>query len=182
MRKLTTLLAVLLMVSSSTMAQFNFDFSDILQKQPSVQTQPTEGKIYEGSFTTTGTKLIPQTNQLVNIPTMSVYARIYGDRIEVTADGNVVVKPFWKFENNNYYYGQENNFWSFCVSPSISLAEATPNSIILLCRTCYSCNGGKYCISCKGAGLYIDAGGKQRLCSYCGGGGFCETCYGKGYY
>lgn len=180
MKRLTTLFAVVLMVSASAKAQFNFDFSHLFQNQPSVQTQPTQGKIYEGSFTTTGTKLIPSTNQLVTIPNMTIYARIFGDRIEITAGGNVTVKQFWKFENNCYYYGQENNFWSFCVSPSISLAEATPNSIIVLGRTCHSCNGGKYCIYCKGGGMYIDAWGKQQLCGYCGGGGFCGTCYGKG--
>jgi len=181
-------------IMNMAMGQLNnmtFDFSNILSQPQSQQmAPPTQGShslLYEGSFTTSGGKFDVKTKQVVSLPTMSVYARIYTDKIEVTAGNNFVVKPYWKFENGTYYFGVDNDFWTYKVDSSygrtfFSISEVTPSSIIVLARTCPTCNATKYCTVCRGAGLVIGYNGRQQLCGSCGGSKLCGTCNGSGTY
>lgn len=144
-------------------------------------------KLYEGSFTTTGTKYIITTGQFVNIPTMSVYVRAYTDRIEISTGDNIVTRSFWKYENEAYFYGDDNYFWSFSYSSThnnycVTEASRQSNSIIAMMRTCPNCNAAKYCSNCRGGGQVVGYSGRLELCGICGGSGYCWKCNGCGYY
>lgn len=138
--------------------------------------------LYQGSFTGVGTKAMVKTGQIVMIPKVSAYAQIYTDRIVITANGTTFTLNFWKMYNECYCYGNDNYSWMFLPN-TMTISEASQESIIQLNRTCQLCNGGGYCGTCGGGGMVVNpySSTGTSLCGACGGGGRCSYCNGNGW-
>lgn len=138
--------------------------------------------LYEGSFTGTGTKALLGGGGVVPFPKVTVYAKIYTDKIEVSYNGKLVVKNFWKYDRGQYCYGDQSYCWMY--SPeSYFLGEATTEAVIPLARTCPVCYGGTLCATCRGAGRVVDPYSSvgTSLCGTCGASGLCWKCNGTGH-
>ena len=138
--------------------------------------------LYEGSFTGTGTKVYLGSGRVESFPKVTVYARIYSDRVEVTYNNTFVVKNYWKYENGSYCYGDDSYVWMY--NPQyFTLSEGTTEAVILLARTCPMCYGGTLCSTCGGAGRVVDPYSSvgTSLCNTCGSSGLCWRCNGTGH-